>query len=189
MAWLRCQPCDDNPQSRAALWPALLRLLGFIPPVFPCVSSAFFSQGCELDLEACPLRCDGFEQRMEVAASGLTLGGASIQVAKTAKEYVHDYRDAGKQILHAQHQGQQLRLNLKQLKELPPSKQERIAPAKAAFDDIQGALPTVIQPTRKRDRLQWIAGGKSKFEREIFQNGRMETSATLNLLLSLSQDM
>lgn len=50
---------------------------------------------------------------MEVAASGLTLGGARIQIVKTAKEYVDDYRDAGKQISHAQNQGQQLRSNSK----------------------------------------------------------------------------
>lgn len=71
-------------------------------------------------------------------------------------------------------------LNL--LKEFPPSKQERIAPAKAAFGGIQGALPTISQPTRKRDRLRWVTGGKSKFEKEFSQNGWMETSATLSLL-------
>ena len=126
---------------------------------------------------------------MEVAVSGLTLGGASVQVAKTAKECIHDYRDAEKQISHAQHQGQQLGLTLKQLKELPPSKQERIAPAKASLNDIKRALPTISQPTRKRDRLQWMAGGKAKFEREIFQTNRMESSAILSLLVSMSQDL
>lgn len=126
---------------------------------------------------------------MEAVASSIAFGGAGIQVSKTAKEHYHNYRDAGKQISHAQHQGQQLRLTLEQLNELPPSKQDRIAPAKASLNDIQGALPTVFQSSKKRDRLQWITGGKSKFEREISENNRIESSATLNLLTSLSQDM
>ena len=187
---LQCgQPCSDAPEGRAVLWPALLRVLGFIPPKTLCVFSGCPSQGCGLDLEACFSGCEGFEQRMEIVASGLAIGGTSIQVSKTAKEYYHNYRDAGKQISYAQNQGQQLALTLEQLNGLPPSKQERIAPAKASFNDIHKALPTSFQSTRKRDRLQWITGGKSKFEREISQSNRIESSATLNLLISLSQDM
>ena len=126
---------------------------------------------------------------MEAAASGLALGGAGIQVSKTAKEYYHNYKDAEKQISHAQNQSQQLRLTVEQLSELPPSKQERIAPAKASLNHIQESLPTNLQCTRTRDRLQWITGRKAKFEREISHNNRFESSATLNLLISLSEDM
>ncbi len=189
--WVRSrwQPCHDVPQGRAAPWPAILRVLGFIPPKAPCVSSGCLSQGCGLDLEACSPECESFEQSMDGAASSLEFAGVTIQATKKAKEYIHNYRNAGKQILQAQHQGQQLRLTLEQLNKLPSSKQERIAPAKASLNDIQQALPTNFQSTRKRDKLQWITGVKSKFEKEILQNNRIESSATLNLLISLSQDM
>lgn len=160
-----------------------------MPPEAPCVSSGCLSQGCGLDLEACLPECEGFEQSMDGAASSLEFAGVTIQATKKAKEYIHNYRNAEKQILYAQHQGQQLRLTLEQLNELPSSKQEHIAPAKASLNDIQEALPTNFQSARKRDKLQWITGGKSKFEREILQNNRIESSATLNLLISLSQDM
>lgn len=126
---------------------------------------------------------------MDGAAAGLAFAGVTIQATKKSKEYIHNYRNAEKQILHAQHQGQQLRLTLEQLNELPSSKQERIAPAKALLNDIQEAIPTNFQSTRKRDKLQWVTGGKSKFESEMFQDNRIESSATLNLLISLSQDM
>lgn len=126
---------------------------------------------------------------MDAGASVIALGGASIQVSKTAKDYIDNYRDAGKQISHAQHQRQQLRLTLEQLNDLPPSKQERIAPAKALLKDIQEALPTTFQSARRRDKLQWTIRGKSKFEKEISPNNRIESSAILNLLVSLSQDM
>ena len=122
-------------------------------------------------------------------ASTVAIGGASIQVSKTAKECYQNYRDAEKQISHAVHQGQQLRLTLEKLSELPLSKQELITPAKASLNDIQGQLPAVSQPTRKKDRLRWITGGKSKFAREISPNNWIESSTTLNLLISLSQDM
>ena len=191
MGCSRRQPCDDMPRGRAALWPAWLRALGLIvSPDPPCTSSDCPSQGCGLDLEACPPRCEGFEQQsMEAVASGLAFGGAGIQVSKTAKEYYRNYRDAGKQISHAQHQGEQLLLTIEQLSDLPPSKQERITPAKASLRDIQEALPAISHPTRKRDRLHWITGGKSKFEREISQNQWVERSIILDLLISLSQDM
>ena len=189
MPCLQRQPCSDNPQSRAALWPALLRLLRFISLNDPYVSSACLSQGCGLDLEACLPRHEGLEQRMDGGTAALTFVGASLQVVKAVKENSRDYRDARKQALHAQHQAEQLHLTLKQLKELPPLKQERIAPVQASLNNIQEALPIISQPTRKRDRLRWIAGGKSKVEREISQINPMETSATFNLLVSLAQDM
>ena len=126
---------------------------------------------------------------METVASSLAIGGAGIQVSKTAKKCYRNYRDAEKQISHAQHQGQQLLLNLEQLKDLPESKQECITPAKASLRDIQEALPAIAHSVGKRERLHWTAGGKSKFEREISQNQWIESSATLNLLISLSQDM
>ena len=191
MACLRCQPCNQMPRGRAALWHARLRALGFIvSPDPPCTSSDCPSQGCGLDIEACPPRCEGFEQQsMEAVASGLAFGGAGIRVSKTAKEYYRNYRDSGKQISHAQHQGEQLRLNIEQLSDLPALKQEHITPAKVSLRDIQEALPAISHSTRKRDRLHWITGGKSKFEREISQNKWVESSVTLNLLISLSQDM
>ena len=189
MACFRCEPCNHDSQSRASLWPALLRLLRFIPLNVPCVSSACLSQGYWLDLEACLPRYEGLEQRMEGVTAAITIGGATVQIAKTAKGCIDDYKDAEKQVLHAQHQVQQLRSTLNQLKELSPPKQERIAPAQALLNDIQGALPTTSLPTRRKDRLQWIAVGKPKFERENSRTTRMETAATLSLLVSLHQDM
>lgn len=191
MVCLRCQPCDDNPQGRAALRPAWLRALRFIvSPDPPCASSDWPSQGYGLDLEACRPACEGFEQQsMETLASGLAVGGAAIQVSKTAQEVYRDYRDAGKQIPHAQNRRQQLRLNLEQLNELPQSKQECIAPAKASLHDIHETLPAIPHSNRKRDRLPWAMGGKSKLERGISQNQSVESSTMLNLLISVSQDM
>ena len=191
MVCSRCQPCDDIPRGRAALQPAWLRALSFIVSLGPpCASLDWSPQGYGLDLEACPPRCEGFEQQsMETVASSLAIGGAGIQVSQTAKKYYRNYRDAEKQISHAQHQGQQLLLNLQQLKELPPSKQECITPAKASLHDIEAALPAIANSVRRIDRLHWTTGGKSKFEREISQNQCIESSATLALLISLSQDM
>ena len=186
---LRCQPWHDIPQGRAAPWPAILRVLGFMLPKAPCESSGCLSQGCGLDLEACLPEREGFEQSMDGAAAGLAFAGATIQATNTAKEYIHNYRNAEKQISYAQHQAEQLRLTLKQVNDLPSSKQERIAPAKASLNDIQEAFPTNFQSTRKRDKLQWITGGKSKVDRAISRNNLLESSATLNLLVSLSQDM
>ena len=59
---------------------------------------------------------------------------------------------------------------------------------KASLHDIEAALPAIVHSTRKKDRLHWITGGKSKFEREISQNQWIESFVT-NLLTSLSQDM
>ena len=191
MVCLRCQPCDDIQQSRAALRSAWLRALAFIvSPGPPWASLDCPPQGCGLDLEACLPRCESFEQQsMEAVASGLALGGAGIQVSKTAKECYRNYKNAENQISHAQHQREQLLINLGQLNDLPPSKQECISPARASLHDIQDALPAISQSTRKRDHLRWIMGGKSKFEREISQNQWIESSTTLNLLISISQDL
>ena len=191
MVCSRCQPCDDLPRGRAALQPAWLWALRFIVSLGPpCASLDWSPQGYGLDLEACPPRCESSEQQsMDTVASTLAIGGAGIQVSQTAKKYYRNYRDAEKQISHAQHQGQQLLLNLEQLKDLPPSKQECITPATASLHDIEAALPTIADSIRKRDRLHWITGGKSKFEREISQNQWIESSAMFNLLLSLSRDM
>ena len=191
MVCSRCQPCDDIPPGRAASQPAWLRALRFIVSLGPpCASSDCSSQGCGLDLEACPPRCEGFEQQsMETLASSLAIGGATIQASTTAKKYYRNYRDAEKQILHAQNQGQQLLLNREQLEDLPPSKQECITPARASLNSIQETLPVISHSTSKRDRLHWTFGGKSKFEREISQNQWIESSAALNLLISLSQDL
>lgn len=126
---------------------------------------------------------------MDGGASGLAIAGATIQTANTAKEFIHNYKNAEKQISSAQHQAAQLRLTLEQLNDLPSSKQEHVAPAKASLNDIQEALPTEFQSTRKRDKLQWITGGKSKVDREISRKSLFESSATLNLLVSLSQDI
>ena len=60
---------------------------------------------------------------------------------------------------------------------------------KASLHDIEAALPAIIHSTRQRDRLRWITGGKSRFETEISQNQWIDSSVTLNLLKSLSQDM
>ena len=126
---------------------------------------------------------------METVASSIAIGEAGIKVSKTAKKYYRNYKDAEKHISHAQNQRQQLLLNLEHLENLPPSKQEYITPAKASLHDIEAALPAIAHSGRKRDRLHWITGGKSKFEREIAQNQWIESSVTLNLLTSLYQDM
>ena len=183
------QPCNDNSQGRAALGAASLMVVGAVPSKALCIHQGYLLQDCILDLEACLPRCECLEQRMEPVTSGLAFGGAVIQGSKTAKDCYRNYKDARKQISQAQLQSQQLHSTLEQLDELPPSKQELIAPAKASLSSIKEALPTTFQSARKRDRVRWMKSGKSDFERETSQANRFENSATLNLLISLSQDM
>ena len=183
------QPCNDKSQGKAALGAASLKVVGNVPPKVPCIHQGYLLQNCMLDLEACLPSCECLEQRMEPVTSGLAIGGAVIQGSKTAKDCYRNYKDAKKQISQAQLQSQQLHSTLKQLNELPPSKQELIAPVKASLRSIQEALPTKIQSARKRDRVRWMTSGKSDFERETSQANHFENSATLNILLSLSQDM
>lgn len=183
------QPCNDNSQGRAALGAASPKVVGNVPPKAQCIHQGHLLQDCMLDLEACLPRCECLEQRMEPVTSGLAFGGAIIQGSKTAKDFYRNYKDAKKQISQAQLQSQQLHSTVKQLNELPPSKQELIAPVKASLSNIQEALPTTIQSARKRDRVRWVTSGKSNFERETSQTNRVESSATLNILISVSQDM
>ena len=183
------QPCNDNSQGKAAPWSASLNVVGDVPPKVPCIHQGYLLQDCMLDLEACLPRCECLEQRMEPVTSGLAFGGAVIQGAKTAKDSYRNYKDARKQISQAQLQSQQLRSTLEQLNELPPSKQELIAPVKASLSRIQEAIPTTFPSARKRDRVRWMTSGKSGFERETSRANHYENSATLNILLSLSQDM
>ena len=75
------------------------------------------------------------ESIMEVIASGLTLAGAGIRVSKTAKGLRDDYKNAKKEISHAQRQGEQLRSHQALLNELPPSKKEKLASAEASLND------------------------------------------------------
>lgn len=152
------------------------------------------SAGCpskerELDLVSRLSICDDGEQGMEVLASAITVAGTGVQASKITKECYHDYRDAKKQTSYAQHHCQQLRLNLEQLNQLSSSNIRRIGPAQASLKDIRAALPTVSQATRKKDRLKWVISRKAEFEREIAQNSQIESSATLGLLVSLSQEM
>ena len=143
----------------------------------------------ELDLEACILQCNGSSQDMEVLASTLTVAGTGIQASKTAKEYYQNYRDAKEHIAHAKSHDQQLDSNLEHLKQLSPSNQERVAPAQALLNDIKATVPPLPDITRKRDRWKWIASQRAAFERAIVQTNRVETSATLSLLISLFREM
>ena len=183
------QPCNDNSRGRAVLGAASLDVVGHIPSKSPCIHQGYLLQDCMLDLEACLPRCECLEQRMDPVTSGLAFGGTVIQVSKTAKNCYRNYKDARKQISQAQLQSQQLHSTLEQLNELPPSKQELIAPVKASLSNIQEALPTTFQSARKRDRVRWMKSGKSDFERETSHANKFENSATLNILISLSQDM
>ena len=124
---------------------------------------------------------------MEVFASGLAVAGAGLQVLKTTKSCYSDCRDAEKQMLHAQNQGKQLRQNQLQLDQLPESTKDRIGPALASLNDVNTALPKIPQLQRKRDRVKWVIGAKSEFEREISQSNRTESLLNLNLLLSIDQ--
>lgn len=126
---------------------------------------------------------------MEVLASSLAIATATIQASKASKGCYDDYRFADKQMLHAERQKQQLHLNRAQLNQLPPTEKERIRPIYASLEDAKSSDSTISRPCRKRDRLKWVAGGKSEAEREVTQNHRAESSLALSLLLSLDQDL
>ena len=145
-------------------------------------------QGYEHDAEIAS-KGEDCEQTMEVFTSGLAVVGAGIQVSKTTKSYYNDYRDAEKQMLHAQNQGNQLRQNQLQLNQLPESTKECIGPALASLNDVDAALPKTTHPKRKRDHLKWVFGGKSEFERQFSQSERIESLLNSNLLLSVRQDV
>ena len=168
--------------------PALLNVLAYMSLESPDISSDCLWQGYEHDAEIAS-KGEDCEQTMEVFASGLAVVGAGIQVSKTTKSYYNDFRDAEKQMLHAQNQGNQLRQNQSQLKQLPESTKERIGPALASLNDVNEALPQTPHLKRKRDHLKWVFGGKSEFERKISQSERIEILLNSNLLLSICQDM
>lgn len=152
----------------------------------PDTCSECLWQGYEHDAEVA-LKGEDCEQGMDVLASSLAVVGAGVQVSKTTKSCYNDYRDAGKQMLHAQNQGNQLRQNQLQLNQLPESTKERIGPALASLNAVDAALPEVPQLQRKRDRLKWVFGGKSEFERKFSQSDRTESLLNSNLLLSVDQ--
>ena len=168
--------------------PALLNALAYMSLESPNTSSDCLWQGYEYKTEIAS-KGEDCEQKMEVLASGLAVVGAGIQVSKTTKSCYNDYRDAEKQMLHAQNQGNQLRQNQLQLNQLPELTKECIGPALASLNDVNAALPKTLHPKRKRDHLKWILGGKSKFEREISQSERIESLLNSNLLLSIRQDV
>ena len=143
-------------------------------------------QGYEHDAEVA-LKGEDCEQGMDVLASSVAVVGAGVQVSKTTKSFYNDYRDAEKQMLHAQNQGNQLRQNQLQLNQLPESKKECLGPALASLNDVNAALPKIPRLQRKRDRVKWMIGGKSEFEREISQSNRTESLLNSNLLLSVNQ--
>ena len=147
------------------------------------------SRGHELELESCPPRCNNHKPKMEALASGFTLAGTGIQATKAAKECYQDFRDSKNQISYALNHDKQLRLIQEQIDQLSPAVKERIGPAHASLHDIGAALPSVPHLTRKRDRLKWVISRKKEFEKGISQNNQIESSATLSLLISLSQEV
>ena len=125
---------------------------------------------------------------MDVAASGLTLAGAGIELVKRTKRFRDNYRDADKQMRHAQYQSKQLQLNQELLDQLPQSTKERLGPAQASLRDCQMSLPADSHLMRKRDRLKWALKMKSKVEKEMVQDSRVESSLSLSLLMSICQE-
>ena len=168
--------------------PALLNVLAFMSLESPDIISDCLWQGYEHDPEIAS-KGEDCEQTMEVFASGLAVVGAGIQVSKTTNSYYNDFRDAEKQMLHAQNQGNQLRQNQLQLDQLPESTKECIGPALASLNDVNAALPKTPHVKKKRDHLKWVLGGKSEFERQFSQSERIGSLLNSNLLLSIRQDM
>ena len=166
--------------------PALLNVLAYMSLKSPDTSSNCLWQGYEHDAEI-TLKGEDCEQNMEVLASSLAVVGAGLQVSKTTKSCYSNYRDAEKQMLHAQNQGNQLRQNQLQLNKLPESTKKRIGPALASLNDVNAALPEIPHRQRKRDRMKWVIGGKSEFESEISKSDRTESLLNSNLLLSVNQ--
>ena len=78
---------------------------------------------------------------MEVAASGIAIVGAGIQVSKATKSCYHDYKHAKKQMQRAQHHNEQIHRNQLQLRQIHPAESERVAPALAVIDGLQSQFP------------------------------------------------
>ena len=126
---------------------------------------------------------------MDGVSSGVTIVAAGIQLSKITKRCLDDYRDAPRQMLRVQQQGQQIQSNLKLLDQLPQSQRDSINPAQASLKDVQASLRTTLHPERKRDRLQWALTQKRKSERALTQSQQIQSSLNVPMLSSLRQDM
>ena len=151
-------------------------------------SSYYFPQGYEYDPNPLP-DIESHRFHMDGAASGVTLVAAGIQLSKVTKRCFDDYRDASRQIIQVQQQGQQLQLNLEALDQLPQSQKECINLAQASLKDVQASLRTTLHPGRKRDRLEWALTQKRKSERALTQSQQIQSSLSVPMLLSLRQEM
>ena len=168
--------------------PALLNERAYMLCEIPPTSSDSPWQGYEDDGGSQFIVCDNCGRPMEGVASVLAILGAGTQGVRVTQKVHKNYRDAPQQISRAQLQCQQHQVNQKLLTKLPLSTKKHIEPAEALLNDLRLNSSTTLQPRRKRDRLKWSLGGKTKVEREITQVQRAENALNLSLLLSHCED-
>jgi len=125
---------------------------------------------------------------MDGVASGLTFLTAGLNVTKATKRCFDDYRDAPRQILCAQQQGQQFELNQELMNELSSLQKERISPAQISLQDAYASLLKDLPLKRRGSRVKWALGRKRDIEGRITRCNQIENSMVLNLVIALYQE-
>jgi hypothetical protein len=120
-----------------------------------------------------------------ITVGTLSILGASAKAVQTIDGLHSDYRNAGKEVLHARAQHVLLRENIRLAKALNTSLQSRskISASQLALETIEEDLPTTLRSDRKRDRIRWVLKEKRKFREQASQ--LQETGVSTILALQL----
>jgi hypothetical protein len=117
----------------------------------------------------------------------ISLLSAGAQAVKAINELHSDYRDAGKQAIHARAQHVLLRENVLLAKSHNTSLQSRpkILASQLALERIEEEFPANFRSDRKRDRVRWALKDKSKLKDPVCRLKETEISTILALQLQI----
>ena len=126
-----------------------------------------------------------FMDPLSITASAIAIGGAFTATASNLKAFRSDYRDAEKERLQVHRQKEHVQINRSLLSALPSTTQDYLQNLESSLADVEAALPSQPSTWRKRDRVRWATGEKSKTKAEIAFLKDTEISSNLTLMLTI----
>ena len=118
-----------------------------------------------------------------IACGAIGVVGVGGQLFQSSSGLICNYRQAEKQIKHAQSQLETLQSTLE---DLTLQSSPKCLAAQASFRDIRGSFPAELRSDSKRARFRWAAKDRGEVRGFIDQLKETEISTTFALQLGLS---
>jgi hypothetical protein len=126
---------------------------------------------------------------LTVGTSLITIFGASVATASTAKALGSSYKHAEREALVVHRQKEQAKISYALLKRLPTTTQEHLLDLDSSLIDLDATLPSHPRRWRKRDKIHWATKEKSRAETSVANHKDIASSVSLTLNLEITKKL